>query len=392
MINGLYLAWKYILHHKLKTIILVASITLICYLPIGLSILVDRSEEQLMQRALMTPLVIGSKGSSLDLVINTLYFESSEFDELTMSAADKIDETGFALSIPMFIKFQARRFPIVGTTLDYFDFRGLETSSGDNIAVLGDCVLGAAVAEELGLGPGDTVVSSPENVLDIAGVYPLQMNIVGVLKQMHTPDDNAIFTDLKTAWVIQGLGHGHEDLAKTEDRSVLMGIEDKNYIANAKLFQYNTITEENAREFHFHGDNRAFPITAVIAVPYSSKDEALLMGRYISKNESSQIIKPLKVVNNLLAGIFKIKNFLDSVFFLVAISTILLLVLVIMLSLRLREKEIATMYKIGSSRFKIAELISFELLIVLIISLCLAGLLTTVTTKYVNEFIRLFIV
>jgi len=375
MINGLYLAWKYILHHKLKTIILVASITLICYLPIGLSILVDRSEEQLMQRALMTPLVIGSKGSSLDLVINTLYFESSEFDELTMSAADKIDETGFALSIPMFIKFQARRFPIVGTTLDYFDFRGLETSSGDNIAVLGDCVLGAAVAEELGLGPGDTVVSSPENVLDIAGVYPLQMNIVGVLKQMHTPDDNAIFTDLKTAWVIQGLGHGHEDLAKTEDRSVLMGIEGKNYIANAKLF-----------------DNRAFPITAVIAVPHSSKDEALLMGRYISKNESSQIIKPLKVVNNLLAGIFKIKNFLDSVFFLVAISTILLLVLVIMLSLRLREKEISTMYKIGSSRFKIAELISFELLIVLIISLCLAGILSAVTTKYVNEFIRLFIV
>jgi len=392
MLHSLYLAWRYILHNKLKTIIMVASITVIIYLPIGLNILVNQSEEQLMERASSTPLIVGAKGSSLDLVINTLYFEPADFDKLIMLAVNKIYETGFAVPIPMFIKFKARSFPIIGTDVEYFDFRGLEIQRGESLAVLGDCVIGSVVAEELGLNPGDTIISSPENMLDIAGVYPLKMNIVGVLKKSHSPDDRAIFTDMKTTWVIEGLGHGHEDLAKSEDKSVLLGVKGGNYIANAKLFQYNTISADNVDEFHFHGEQAGFPVTAVIVVPHSDKDEALLMGRYISKGETSQIVKPDKVIKNLLESIFKIKGFLDSIFFIVAVSTILLLGLVVMLSLRLRSREIQTMYRIGSSKFKIAELLGFEIGIIFIISLVFSTILITATIRYVTEFIRIFIV
>ncbi|MFA9408633.1 MAG: ABC transporter permease [Candidatus Dadabacteria bacterium] len=392
MLNSLYLAWRYILHNKIKTIIMVTSVTVIFYLPIGLNILVNETQEQLMARASSTPLIVGAKGSSLDLVINTLYFEPADFEELTMLAVDKIYETGFAVPIPMFIKFQARSFPIVGTAMEYFDFRGLEIEKGENLAVLGDCVIGSVVAKRLSLNPGDTLISSPENMFDIAGVYPLKMNIVGILKESNSPDDSAIFIDMKTAWVIEGLGHGHEDLAKSEDKSVLLGVEDGNYKANAKLFQYNTISSNNVNEFHFHGQESGFPVTAIIAVPHSEKDKALLLGRYISKGETSQIVKPDKVIKNLLASILKIKVFLDSIFFIVSISTILLLGLVVMLSLRLRSKEIQTMYRIGSSRFKIAELLVFEIGIIFIISLVCSTILITVTSRYVTEFIRIFIV
>jgi putative ABC transport system permease protein len=392
MLNSLYLAWRYILHNKIKTIIMVTSVTVIFYLPIGLNILVNETQEQLMARASSTPLIVGARGSSLDLVINTLYFEPADFEELTMLAVDKIYETGFAVPIPMFIKFQARSFPIVGTAMEYFDFRGLEIEKGENLAVLGDCVIGSVVAKRLSLNPGDTLISSPENMFDIAGVYPLKMNIVGILKESNSPDDSAIFIDMKTAWVIEGLGHGHEDLAKSEDKSVLLGVEDGNYKANAKLFQYNTISSNNVNEFHFHGQESGFPVTAIIAVPHSEKDKALLLGRYISKGETSQIVKPDKVIKNLLASILKIKVFLDSIFFIVSISTILLLGLVVMLSLRLRSKEIQTMYRIGSSRFKIAELLVFEIGIIFIISLVCSTILITVTSRYVTEFIRIFIV
>ena len=391
MLHSLYLTWRYILHNRIKTIIMVTSVTVIIYLPIGLNILVNESEEQLMERASSTPLIVGAKGSSLDLVINTLYFEPADFDELTMLAVDKIYETGFAVPIPMFIKFKARSFPIVGTSIEYIYFRGLEIERGESLAVLGDCIIGSEVSEKLGLNPGDTIISSPENILDIAGIYPLKMNIVGVLKESHSPDDRAIFTDIKTAWVIEGLGHGHENLAKSEDNSVLLGVDGNNYIANAKLFQYNTISAENVDEFHFHGEQAGFPITAVIVIPNSDKDEALLMGRYISKDETSQIVKPDKAIKNLLASIFKIKGLLDSVFSIVAISTILLLGLVVMLSLRLRSREIQTMYRIGSSRFKIAELLVFEIGIILLMSLVFSAILLTATIRYVTEFIRIFI-
>ena len=74
MIDSLYIAWKYISFNKIKTITLVGCITLISFLPMALQLLLDESERQLMSRAVSTPLVVGSKGSALDLVMNTIYF------------------------------------------------------------------------------------------------------------------------------------------------------------------------------------------------------------------------------------------------------------------------------------------------------------------------------
>ncbi len=41
MSDSLYLAWRYMRHHKLKTAILVGSVTLILYLPLSIQVLVD---------------------------------------------------------------------------------------------------------------------------------------------------------------------------------------------------------------------------------------------------------------------------------------------------------------------------------------------------------------
>ena len=60
------------------------------------------------------------------------------------------------------------------------------------MAGLGECVLGATVAAELGLAPGDSVVLSSESVFDLAGVYPLKLRVVGVLERSFDADDSAI--------------------------------------------------------------------------------------------------------------------------------------------------------------------------------------------------------
>ena len=49
------------------------------------------------------------------------------------------------------------------------------------------------------------------------------------------------------------------------------------------------------------------------------------------------------------------------------------------------------MYRIGSSRFKIAELLVFEIGIILLMSLVFSAILLTATIRYVTEFIRIFI-
>ena len=319
MFDSLYIAWKYISYNRIKTAVLVASITLISFLPFALQLLLDESERQLMSRAVQTPLVVGQKGSALDLMMNTLYFGNEVPELITMATSDRIADTYLALPIPMYVRFQARGNPIVGTTLDYFDFRGLEIARGRQLAVLGDCVLGARVAESLALKPGDSLVSSPESLFDLAGVYPLKMKVTGILKKSHTTDDLAVFVDLKTAWIIQGMGHGHQDVTKLKDPTLVLKRTESNVAATAKLFHYTEITEKNMASFHFHGDLSAYPISAVIVDPYDDKSGTILRGRYLSKEETQQIVKPEVVIDGLLQNIFRIKNVLDAVIAVVAL-------------------------------------------------------------------------
>jgi putative ABC transport system permease protein len=382
MIDSLYIAWKYVSYNKAKTVTLIACISLISFLPVSLELLLDECENQLMFRAATTPLVIGTKGSSLDLVMNTLYFGDEVPELITMAASERVMDTDLALAIPIYARFHARGNPIVGTTLDYFDFRGLKVAAGRQIAVLGDCVLGSKAADSLGLKPGDSLVSSPETLFDLAGVYPLKMKVVGILEKSHTSDDLAVFVDLKTAWIIQGLGHGHEDVTKITDPTLIMNRTEDNVAATAKLFHYTEITDENMRTFHFHGNLSSYPITAVIAVPYGTKSGTILRGRYLSREETKQIVKPEEVIEGLLQNIFRIKNVLDAVISVVALATVLAMVLVFTLSVRLRQLEMKTIFKLGCRRMTMVRLVGAEIAIIILSS----GILCAVMVLAVNEF------
>ncbi len=368
MLDSLYIAWKYISFSKIKTATLVACIALISFLPISLQLLLDESERQLMSRAVSTPLIVGAKGSALDLVMNTIYFGDEVPELISMEASNRVMATDLALPIPVYVRFRARANPIVGTTLDYFQFRGLKISEGRQLALLGDSVLGAEVAEKLGIKPGDSLVSSPETLFDLAGVYPLKMKVVGILEKSYTSDDLAVFTDLKTTWIIQGLGHGHEDVTKIKDKTLILKRTETNVAATAKLFNYAEITDRNIDAFHFHGDLSSYPITAVISVPYDTKSGTILRGRYLSGEETRQIVRPDDVIAGLLQNIFRIKNVLDAVISVVVLATILAIVLVFALSLRLRQREIKTIFKLGCRRATIARLLMAEIFIIALIS------------------------
>jgi putative ABC transport system permease protein len=71
----LYLAWRYLKFNWIKTAVLMASISLILFLPLGLQIIVDQGSKMLTERAESTPLLIGAKGSAVDLTLSALYFK-----------------------------------------------------------------------------------------------------------------------------------------------------------------------------------------------------------------------------------------------------------------------------------------------------------------------------
>ena len=216
MHDSLYLSLQYVRYHKLKLAALILAMTLVAWLPVAVQSIVDQTASQLLARAESTPMVIGARGSPLELSLGSLYFSTKSPETLPFDELNKLEASGLARGIPLHYRFHSQKNPIVGVTPDYFEYRQLRIGEGRLVAWLGEAVVGSGVAEKLQLSVGDTVISSPENVFDIAGVYPLKMPVVGILEPSFSPDDDAIFVDIKTSWVIEGLGHGHQDLVSAE--------------------------------------------------------------------------------------------------------------------------------------------------------------------------------
>ena len=382
MYDLLYLSGQYVRYHKLKLSILVVAITLVTWLPIAVQSIVDQTASQLLARAESTPMVIGTRGSPLELSLGSLYFSARTPATLDFAELGKVEANGLARGIPLYYRFHSQNHPIVGTTPDYLEYRQLQFEAGRPFAWLGEAVIGSNVAEALQLTVGDTVISSPESVFDIAGVYPLKMPVVGILEPKLSPDDDAIFVDIKTSWVIQGLGHGHQDLASKKALGQILQKDGNNLVANASVKQYNEITRENIDSFHFHGDNSQRPISAVIPVATNTKSAALLLGRYQQERDDVQIVRSKKVISDLLDTVFTVRDTIIMGIAVVAVATSVIAVLVFFLSMRLRQGERFTLARIGASQLQIVVLMATEVIAVLLLSAVLCVLLVMLTERY----------
>ena len=381
----LFLGWRYLAHHRFKTAILLGSVTLMMFLPAVTRLLVEDSAQALTARAADTPLLIGARGSQLELVLSSLYFHAESPPEVSYQVFEDVRDTGLAEAIPLHARFQARGFPVVGTRLEYFEFRGLTLAEGRLMGLLGECVIGAGVAQQLGIGAGDSLVTSPETVFDLAGVYPLKMKVAGVFEATGTPDDDAIFVDVRTSWVVQGLGHGHQDLAEASAGNAVLSRDEQSITANAALVQYNEITPQNVREFHFHGDTDGFPLTAVIAVPPDEKSATLLRGRYLARVGGEQLVVPGDVLDDLLETVFTVQNYVVFGLLMLSLATVAVIVLVFLLSQQLRRGEFFTLRRMGASRTFVAMLVASEIAFVFVASFVLAAILTWGVRAYATE-------
>ena len=378
----MFLALAYMRHHAARSLIMIAAIALILIVPFATQQVLRSAEAQLTARAEATPLMVGSRGSALDLMMNGLYFSDDRPEPVSRAASERIWDSDLAVAIPLYVNYKAGGQPVVGTTLDYFDFRGLEVEQGRPLAVLGEAVLGATAARRLDLGPGDTLISDPENLFDLAGSYPLEMQVVGVLAPTGTADDKAVFVDINTAWVIEGLGHGHDDVIAAD---AVVGQEGANLTTFAGLTQFTRITPENIDTFHFHGPPEDYPLSAVIAVPWDARASTVLRGRYLEPEEKTQIVVPELVVQGLLATLFRIGRVLDAVFLIVGAAALIAVALAFYLSLRLRRDEMDTAFRLGSHRLMISRLLGAELAVTFALAALLAVAVLAALAPYIDD-------
>jgi len=385
MASGLYMAWKYLLYYRGRSMVLVSALSMIICLPLVTHVMLSRFERHSRLRAEATPLVLGAKGSRFGLVMHTLYFRGEPPTTIPVSEQRRVDAMGLAETIPLHVKFTARGVSVAGTTPNYFAFRRLAVVQGQPLQRLGDCLVGASAAKRLKLQPGDRLVSDPENMFDLSGPSPLDMRVAGVLAPNGTADDDIVWCDLKTVWIIEGIGHGHAVEGKPAEENHLHSASGQN------LQVHPQVTDENYDSFHFHGRRSEYPLTAIIAIPNSAKSEALLMGKYLGSEESFQIVRPIESIAELMEVVSRVRGLFDLGLGLLTLVTILLLFLVLMLSLRLRQREIRTFHLLGCSRGTVVGLVATEWGILFLASLLLACSMAVFTASVSDAFlIRLF--
>lgn len=386
MSAAVQLAVRYVLRHRFQSALLAGALGLVFTLPLCLRVLIDHAQRELRARAAATPQIVGTRGSALDLMMTALYFKRENLTALPFGTVSELRQNPSAAAIPLHVRFAAQGAPIVGTELDYFAFRGLRMAAGRQIVRLGDCVVGANLAKKRKLLPGGHVFSTPELAFDMAGVYPLKMRVMGVLTPNGTPDDDAIFVDLKTSWLIEGRSHGHDDLKK--DESVILAEEEHNIVGNAAVRMFNEVTDANIASFHFHGDLSTYPISAVILLPKSAKAEALLAGQF-ARSKDKQLIRPQDEMEALLAQLVKLEGFAASALLLTATAALFVTALVFALSFRLRRREFQTLEDVGVSRRSLISVKVLEIAIIGVAAVAIGLLLLTLASVAAPHLLRM---
>ncbi|TYR35571.1 FtsX-like permease family protein [Sphingobacterium phlebotomi] len=210
--NNLQLVWKNItqqLGSTLLSILLTAfGVAILCVIYIT----GDTFEKQLTSNTKNIDLVVGAKGSPLQLILSSLYHVDNPTGNIALAQARQLGENPFIeMAVPISLGDNFKGHRVIGTEPSYLELYGLSIESGELWKTSFEAVIGSEVARKRGLGIGDeffTVhgLSEDGHVHD-----DHQFKIVGILEKSGSIVDNLILCNLESVWDVHGLHHGDHD-------------------------------------------------------------------------------------------------------------------------------------------------------------------------------------
>ncbi len=386
MISVLYLAWRHLWFQRLRSATLTLVFAILVGIPLLSETLVQELDDQMMARAEATPLVYGAAGAPLELTLSAAYFRGAVEAHVAMADYEWLVASRLAALAPIHLAGTVRGAPVVGTDIEYFALRGLTAVEGRLPARIGEVAMGADAAERLSARVGDVIASDIAQVFDLAGAHPIGLVVTGVLARSGSADDDAILTDLRTGWIVSGLGHGHQDLNEETDRALRLEQAEGPVTANASLPTIEVISPDQLDRFHFHGDPATFPLSSVLVFPHDARAAALLQGRVADLGRAVQILRPSEQIRGLMDDVLRVKTLLQRVMAAIGGAALLSMGLVVWLSVQMRRREFDIAHRLGADPALPVALVAAELLILLIAACALALLLVWGASSLEDEF------
>jgi putative ABC transport system permease protein len=337
--NLFLLVWNYLVARPLNTVLNVLLLTLGIAVITILLLFSNQLQEKISQNAKGIDLVVGAKGSPLQLILCNIFHVDFPTGNIKLAEAEKISKNRLIKkAIPLALGDSYRGFRIIGTTRDYADLYHVVIASGEWWKDDMEVVVGNNVAQALQLKPGDHFLST-HGLAEQGHAHEKSFIAKGILKRSNTVVDNLMLTNVESIWKVHE-GHLASDIILHPD-------------PNHSSFLPSPLVPSVAA-----GDS-VKEITSML-IQYRSAMGAIQLPRLINSQSRLQAASPAfesaRLFSILGVGVEILTGFAYVLIFVSALSIFIALYN----SLKERRYDLAIMRAMGATKFKIVISILME--------------------------------
>ena len=210
--NVLGLAWAYARRRPLATVLNVALLA-VGVATITLVILLSRElEDRLAREAAGIDLVVGAKGSPLQIVLAGIYHADVPPGNVPLAAVEALARRPLVRQvIPLALGDSFRGFRIVGTEPAFVAHYGASLAQGRGWTAPMEAVLGSEVARASGLAVGASFAGA-HGLAEGGGDHAeVRYRVVGVLAPAGRVIDRLVLTGIDSVWEVHEHHRGEAD-------------------------------------------------------------------------------------------------------------------------------------------------------------------------------------
>lgn len=356
------IAWRNIIYKPLNTslsvLLLTASVAIISLL----ILLQEQFEKQFSSNIEGVDMVLGAPGSPLQLILSSVYHIDAPTGNISYDEAKSWMEHPFvAQAIPMAFGDSFRGYKILGTTHDYLTKYQAELATGTLYQKNFEVVLGAAIAENLGMKLGSSFHGTHGEAEEGHVHEEFSYQVVGVLKPTGKVIDHLVLCNIESVWAVHA-PDTHENTVVYEDEAG------------------NTL-QQDTDEVQAHANQE---ITAVL-IKFKNKMGIISWGRLVAQNTKMMAALPAVEINRLFS-LFGIG--LDALQYL-ALGIMLISGISIFVALyntlKERKYEFALMRISGASRGQLLKMVLIESLLLCCVGFVFGTALGRLALVYISH-------
>jgi len=323
-VNLASLSASYLRARPLQTVLSLMLLALGVSTIVLLILVVSQLEERMQRDARGIDLVVGAKGSPMQLMLSGIYHLDAPTGNIPLSAVGLLAKNRMVKkAIPLALGDSWKGNRIVGAPHSYPEHYGGKLQSGRFYEKPMEAVLGAEVAARTGVGVGGKFKGAHGLGAEPGDEHENEYTVVGVLGKTGAVIDRLVLTSIESVWKVHEEHQGPEDEA---DRKAL----------------------EAARE------------VTVVLVQYASPLAAAMLPRQINSQSELQAASPAYESARLFrivgVGVEALRGFAIVLIIAAALSVFIALYT----ALEERRYDLAVMRALGASPGKLFGLLMTE--------------------------------